>query len=139
MSVPALQWSYNPWRERPTRSWAALAWLLLGMLVLATLGLPWGVRLGLSLALTASLGSVLVPGTYRLDERGVTLGRGPFIRHRPWAELRRAVRSREGVLLSPFASRVWLDAYRAIFLPLPRHSDSHMADDVTRILADHGL
>lgn len=139
MSAPPLQWSYNPWRERPTRSWAALAWLLLGFLLLATLGLPWGVRLGLSLALAASFGSALVPGTYRLDDRGVTLGRGPFQRHRPWTEVRRAVRSREGVLLSPFATRGWLDAYRAVFLPLPRRPDPRMADDVNRLLADHGL
>ena len=139
MSASPLEWSYNPWRERPARSWAALSWLLLGLVLLATLGLPWGVRLGLSLALAASVGAVLVPGSYRLDDRGVTLGCGPFTRHRPWAEVRRVVRSPEGVLLSPFATQGWLDAYRAVFLPLPRHPDPHMADDVNRVLADHGL
>ena len=138
MSAAPLQWSYNPWRERPGRSWAALAWLLLGFLLLAVLGLPWGVRLGLSLAFAASFASALVPESYRLDEAGVTLGRGPFARHRPWPEVRRAVRSREGVLLSPLATRGWLDAYRAVFLALPRHH-APLADDVKRVLAEHGL
>ena len=139
MSDVPIQWSYNPWRERPVRAWAAVAWLMLGFLLLAGLGLPWGVRLGLSLAFAASLGSALLPGTYRLDPSGVTLGVGPFARHRPWDDMRRAVRSSEGVLLSPFATRRWLDAYRAVFLPLPRRGDPALTERVIRLLVEHGL
>ena len=139
MSDVPVQWSYNPWRERPGRAAAALAWLLLGFVLLAGLGLPWGVRIGLSLALAASLGSALLPGRYRLDPSGVTHGVGPFARHRPWDDVRRAVRSSEGVLLSPFASRRWLDAYRAVFLPLPRRGDPGLAERVKQLLVDHGL
>ena len=93
----------------------------------------------LSLAFAASLGSALLPGTYRLDPSGVTLGVGPFARHRPWDDMRRAVRSSEGVLLSPFATRRWLDAYRAVFLPLPRRGDPALTERVTRLLVEHGL
>ena len=139
MSDAAIQWSYNPWRERPARAWAAVLWLALGFVLLAGLGLQCGVRLGLSLALAASLGTALLPGRYRLDPTGVTLGVGPFARHRPWDDVRRAVRSSEGVLLSPFTTRRWLDAYRAVFLPLPRRSQPDLAERVARQLVDHGL
>jgi len=139
MSETPIQWSYNPWRERPARACTAVVWILLSVALLTSLGLPWGVRMALIAAVGASLGSALLPGTYRLDASGVTLGMGPFVQRRTWNDVRRVVRSSEGVLLSPFTTRRRLDAYRAVFLPWPRRSNPQVADRVGQALVDHGL
>jgi hypothetical protein len=138
MTHPALEWSYNPWRERPARAAYGLAALLLCCGLTAALGLPVLVTLGLCLACAASLGNAVLPMRCRLDPDGVTRRSAWLAERRPWSVLRRAVRTEEGVLLSPFGRRHWLDSYRALFLPLPARQGA-LADDVDRFLASHGL
>jgi len=135
----ALEWSYNPWRERPGRSLGALVAVLGCCALVSSLGLPAGVAIALSAGIGASFGPAILPWSYRVDESGVTLGRGVLSQRRGWTEIRRAVRSPEGVLLSPFERRHWLEAYRAFFLPLPSRASSRLAEDVEHILAQHGL
>ncbi len=134
-----IEWSYNPWRERPARAWGALAALLLCCGLVVSTRLPLGVKLGLCAGAGASFGAAILPWRYRLDDDGVTSGRGPFAQRRPWSDIGRAVRSSEGILLSPFQRRHWLDPYRSLFLPLPPRASSHLAEDVDRLLSHHGL
>jgi hypothetical protein len=132
-----LEWSYNPWRDRPGRAAVALVAALLCCLLVARLGLPGLATLVLCVAAVATLGLAFLPVRCRLDEAGVTRGSGWLTERRPWGDLQRAIRTREGVLLSPFRRRHWLEAYRALFLPFPARPP--LAADVERILTHHGL
>ena len=139
MSPTVVQWTLNPWRDRPARAWTAAAFILAGTWIVSGLGLPTLAACALAAGLGASLGSAILPGHYRLDDAGIALGVGPFTQRRPWSEIKRAVRARDGVLLSPFEHRNWLDAYRAMFLPLPSARAPELTADVHALLAGHGL
>ena len=58
---------------------------------------------------------------------------------RRWEQLQRVVRGRDGLLLSPYRQRHWLDPYRALFLPLPRGTDAPLAEALDHLLSSHGL
>lgn len=134
-----IEWSYNPWRDRPARAAAAALAALLSCLLVTSLGLPGFVAVVLCIAAVSAMAAAFVPVWCRLDDSGVVRRSGWFAERRPWTELRRAVRTSEGVLLSPFQSRHWLDAYRALFLPIPSRGERPLAADVDRVLTSHGL
>ena len=138
MSPERIEWSYNPWRERPAR--AALGCLGASLLCLLALSLrlPAVMALALSVAGIAPLAVVFLPVRLRLDEAGATRRVGPLAETRPWRRIRRAVRGPRGVLLTPFRSRSWLDAYGGLLLPMPRR-EGPAAEELDRILARHGL
>ena len=134
-----IEWSYNPWRDRPARAAAAMIAALLCCLLVTSMGLPGFVAVVLCVAAVSAMAVGFVPVWCRLDEAGVTRRSGWFAERRPWGDLRRAVRTSEGVLLSPFQSRHWLDAYRSLFLPIPSRAPRPLAADVERVLSSHGL
>jgi hypothetical protein len=134
-----LEWSFNPWRDRPGRAVtaAAVAVLLCG----AILGLrePLLLETVLCVAVVATLSPVLSPANLRVDEQGVSR-RGPFgLERRPWSEVRRAVSGPPGVLLSPYPRPHWLDPYRGLWLPLPRRDGEALLAELRRHLSHHGL
>jgi hypothetical protein len=139
MTGAALEWSFNPWRDRPGRAWGGLAALLGCCALVVAMGMPAGVAIGLSIALGASFGPAFLPARFRVDDQGITSGRGPFSVRRPWSAVHRALRSREGILLSPFGRRHWLDAYRAWFLPLPPAEAERLRGALDDVLGRHGL
>ena len=139
MTGAALEWSYNPWRDRPGQAWGGLAALLACGGVVLALRLPAGVAIGLWVALAASFGQAFLPARYRIDDQGVTSGRGIFATRRAWTDIQRARRSREGVLLSPFSRRHWLDPYRALFLALPPAQGERLRGALDEWLRPHGL
>ena len=138
MSGEILEWSYNPWRERPGRALAGCLGAAAFGLVVISLRLPWVMAFALSVSAVAPLAIVFLPVRLRLDQGGVTRRCGPLAETRSWQRVRRAVRRREGVLLTPFRARSWLDAYLGFFLPVPRQ-DAPPPADLDRILASHGL
>lgn len=139
MTAAALEWSFNPWRDRPFAAGAGAVMILGICLVVASLGEPLPVRLVLCLAVLGTLSPALSPARCRVDEAGVQK-RGPFgtIR-RPWAALRRAVRRPAGLLVSPYARPHWLDPYRGLLLPLPSRGREALLADLQARLHDHGL
>lgn len=139
MSGAAVEWSSNPWRDRPGRAAAAALGAAAMCLIVATFGAHVLTTLALCLMAVASVSVAFLPMRYRLDDRGVTRRFGWLAARRPWERLRRAVRVREGVLLSPFRSSSWLDAYLGLFLPLPARPERTIAAEVERVLASHGL
>ncbi len=139
MNSGALEWVFNPWRDRPARAWIAVAAIAAVGAVVETTGLPAVVKIALSAGFGASLGPAFLPCRYRLDDESVVLGVGVLRQRRPWSEFRRAVRTRSGVLLSPFVTRNWLDGYRSWFLPRPLRRDESFDPALERLLGDHGL
>ena len=138
MTASPLEWSYNPWRDRPGRAAVALVAALACCLVATSLRLPGVATLVLCVVCVTALAAGFVPVRCRLDESGVVRRSGWFAERRRWRELQRAVRRADGVLLSPYRSRHWLDPYRALFLPLP-HGTPPLAEDLDRMLSSHGL
>lgn len=138
MSPEFLEWTYNPWRERPGRALAGCAGAVSFCGVILLLGLPLVMAVALAIAAVAPLAIVCLPMRLRLDESGASRRCGPLAETRSWQRVRRVVRHREGVLLTPFRARSWLDAYLGFFLPFPRQ-DEPPAEDLDRILASHGL
>jgi len=138
MSPTSLEWSYNPWRDRPGRAAVALVGALACCVAATSLRLPAIPTVVLCVVCVTALAVGFVPVRCRLDEDGVTRRSGWFAEHRRWRGLQRAVRSAEGVLLSPYRRRHWLDPYRALFLPLP-HAAPPLAADLDRVLSSHGL
>ena len=139
MTPAPLEWSFNPWRDRP---WAAVAASLMTVamcLVIASLGEPALVRLILGLAVLGTLSPVLSPARCRVDDDGIQM-RGPFgTARRRWSELRRVATRPAGVLLSPYARPHWLDPYRGLLLPMPARDREGLLADLRGRLAAHGL
>jgi hypothetical protein len=134
-----LEWSFNPWHDRPlaTAIGAALALAICG--VVASLGEPLLVRLALCGAVIAALSPAFAPARCRVDETGVEK-RGPMgTLRRPWTTLRRAAPKSAGLLVSPYAVPSWLDPYRGLLLPLPVNGRDALLAQLTPILRSHGL
>jgi len=139
MTSRPLEWSFNPWRDRPLAA-AAAALMTLGMcLLVASLSEPALVRAVLVLALLGTLSPVLSPARCRVDEQGVHM-RGPFgTARRRWSELRRAAPRPAGLLVSPYARPHWLDPYRGLLLPLPTRGREDLLAALRGRLEEHGL
>lgn len=136
---PAVEWSFNPWRERPARSALAAALGLAMCAALASLGEPVLLTFALCLAALASLAPLLAPARCRVDDQGATRS-GPFGRdRRAWREVRRAVRRRAGLLLSSHPRPHWLDPWRALVLPFPGGESERLRSELESRLARHGL
>lgn len=139
MSEHPIEWSYNPWRERPARALVGSLGAIVFAVVIVALSLPWIMAIALTIAAIAPLAVVFLPMRLRLDEGGASRLVGPLVETRSWERVRRAVRRRDGVLLTPFAARSWLDSYLGFFLPVPRQAAPPPAEELDRILASHGL
>lgn len=139
MTLDPLEWSFNPWRDRPLAA-AAATLMTVGMcLVIASLAEPPLVRLVLGLAVLGTLSPVLSPARCRVDDDGIQK-RGPFgTARRRWSELRRVSARPAGMLLSPYARPHWLDPYRGLLLPMPARGRESLLAALRGRLEAHGL
>uniref|UniRef100_A0A832MMF1 PH domain-containing protein n=1 Tax=Eiseniibacteriota bacterium TaxID=2212470 RepID=A0A832MMF1_UNCEI len=134
-----LEWTYNPWRERPGLAVAGTALALGVCAVVGALGEGPLLSAGLAAAGVASLAPLFVPARCRVGADGVAR-RGPLgWSRRPWAAIRRAVAGPGGLLVSPYTRRHWLDPWRAMFLPLPSARRAVLLAALRSRLEDHGL
>ncbi len=114
-----VQWVYDPWRERPGVAAAALAAALGSCAVVLALREPFLVAAGLCLFCVAAFAPALAPAEVRLDADGAARRSLAGWERRRWSEVRRVDALPSALLLSPFAQRHWLDATRALTLPVP--------------------
>jgi hypothetical protein len=139
VAEPELEWSYNPWRERGTRSAVAALALLAICLMLSRLGESAVLTLSLCLAAAGALAPLLTPSRCRMDDEGIACRGALGWERRRWAELRRASVTAGGVLCSPYAAAHWLDSHRGLFLPVPREQRTALLAEIRPRLARHGL
>ena len=116
---PGVEWTFDPWTERPGAAGVAALAVLAMWLVIATAGLPGVVALLLGAFAALPLLPAFVPASCRVgpggaERRGLLAGA-----RRSWADVRRIEDVPVGVLLSPYSRRHWLDASRALTLPMP--------------------
>ena len=128
-----LEWSVWPARDRP---WAAVVLLaslaVLGVLIAQGTG---DRMLGVAapLFILGSVGSFIARTRYRLTSESIEVRALGVSRARPWGEMRRATVDRDGVFLSPFEKRSWLEAYRGVRLPFGGNRDQVVAFVETKL------
>lgn len=139
VASPALEWSFNPWRERPGASSLAAVVALGLCLALWSLGEAPLFTAALSAAAIASFSPLLSPARCRVN--GVCAARGgPFgWERRAWRDVRRAVLRPAALMLSPYGARHWLEPYRALWLPLPARDRERLTAALRPVLERHGL
>lgn len=114
-----LEWTYDPWVERPRVASVAALSVLAMWLLIAWARLPLLLALAMGAIAAGPLAPAFLPASCRVGGEGVER-RGPFARvRRGWADVRRVEDVPVGVLLSPYATRHALDATRALTLPMP--------------------
>jgi hypothetical protein len=134
-----LEWSFNPWRDRPLAAWAGVLVTLGMVLLVASLGEPPLVRILLGVLMLGAISPAIAPARCRVDEAGVEM-RGPFgTARRRWDELRRVAERPAGLLVSPYARPHWLDSYRGLLLPVPARERAALLGALRGRLVAHGL
>jgi len=123
----ALEWSVWPARERPWAAGVLLASLaVLAFLIVQATG-DRVLAVAAPVFILISVGSFISRTHYRLTAHGIEVKALGVSRARPWGEMRRAIVDENGVFLSPFEQRNWLEAYRGVRLPFGGNRDQVMA------------
>ncbi len=128
-----LEWSVWPARDRP---WALVVLLVslvvLGVLIAQAMG-DRVLAVAAPLFILASVGSFVSRTRYRLTSESIEVRALGVSRARPWGEMRRATVDRDGMFLSPFEKRNWLEAYRGVRLPFGGNRDQVVAFVETKL------
>jgi hypothetical protein len=114
-----IEWTYDPWVERPAVAVVAALAVLAMWLLIASARFPWLLAVALAAIAGAPLAPAFLPAACRVGREGAER-RGLFLRaRRDWRDVRRVQDVPVGVLLSPYSTRHALDATRALTLPMP--------------------
>jgi hypothetical protein len=121
-----MTWTVHPAKENTTKTVISLVFIsVLLLYVFIFWGLVWG-ALGL-VFLFVALQSYYFPTRYELTDEQV-LVKGIFVsQKRKLAEFKKIYVGKNGVLLSPFKHKTFLNNFRGIFLFLPRERDKIVA------------
>ena len=114
MTGPSIEWRVHPARDRPMMGGIVLA-IILVLSVLAGVWTRvwfWGVFSFLVLFL--SLEPFYFPTRFRLEEKGLTVVRRFSKSEREWKIFRRCELDLDGITLSPYRKRGFMDPYRSI-------------------------
>ena len=114
-----VEWTFDPWTERPRVASAAALSVLAMWLMIAWAALPALLALLLGAFAALPLLPAFVPMTCRVGAAGAECRGLLAAARRSWADVRRIEDVPVGALLSPYAQRHWLDATRALTLPMP--------------------
>jgi len=134
----AVEWTFDPWHERPRTAVVAGLAVLAFWAVILTSRLPQLLELALGAMASLSLLPAIVPAACRAAEDGATRSMLLSLSRRGWGDVRRVEDVPVGVLLSPFAERHWLDATRALTLPMPAARRTELRSHVRRLWGAHG-
>lgn len=116
---PGVEWTFDPWTERPRAAAVAALAVLAMWLMIAWAALPILIAVLLGVFAALPLLPAFVPASCRVGPSGAERQGLLLAARRSWADVRRVEDVPVGVLLSPYAQRHWLDATRALTLPMP--------------------
>ena len=134
----AVEWSFDPWRERPGAAGVAAAAVLGFWLAIVWMRFPLLIAVALGAMAAAPLLPAIVPAACRVSATGASR-RGLIVTaHRAWRDVRRIDDVPVGVLLSPRARRDWLDATRGLTLPMPAPRRAELRGVVRGLWGAHG-
>ncbi|MGB3340729.1 MAG: hypothetical protein WBB37_04530 [bacterium] len=114
-----MKWSVHPAYENYKKTILSLVFIV-GFLVFIAVfyGVFWGL-LGFAILLV-SLYSYFFPSHYEVDEEYVTIKNIFITQRRRLSEFKKVYRGKNGILLSPFKRKTFLNQFRGVFLLLPR-------------------
>ncbi len=114
-----ISWQVFPAREYPKKTVGAAVFLVaLHVFIFIFYGPFWTI-FALAVFFLA-LNSYFFPSSYILDNEGVLIVRWYSKHGRKWNEFRRVIFAKNGVVLSPFSRKTFLDNFRGIHLLLPK-------------------
>lgn len=132
-----VEWTFDPWNERPAIAGTAALAVLAMWLVIAGAGFPLLVAVALGAFAGAPLLPAVIPAACRIGADGAER-RGLIVRQkRAWSDVRRIEDVPIGVLLSPFTERSWLDTTRALTLPMPAPRRAELRERVRECWRSH--
>ncbi len=144
MNVPAepagdaVAWAFDPWIEQP-RTAVLAALCAAGMCVLIVAArLPFLIGVTLAVLCLAALSPALTPVECRLDALGAARRGLLGWQRRRWQDVRRVDMPPAGALLSASERRSWLDATRAMVLPMPAARREELRAMLARLRGAHG-
>ena len=133
----AASWVYDPWRERPRVAAAALVSAVALCAVVVAAREPFVMAVALCAFCIAAFAPALAKTEVRLDAEGAARRSLFGWERRRWAQVRRVEELPSALLLSPYPHRHWLDATRALSLPVPPARRDELAAAV-RVLREAG-
>ncbi|MEO0083027.1 MAG: hypothetical protein ABIK33_01380 [candidate division WOR-3 bacterium] len=116
-----ISWQVHRAKETPKKTLMVL--LILGVFIIFLIifyGLFWA--LFAAIVLFASLNAYFLPTTYTLTDNEIIVDKGLFKNKLEWARFRKYYLTTNGIVLSPFAKRNFLDNFRGIHLLLPKEN-----------------
>jgi len=120
--IDEITWTFHPARHSPIKTVVSLAIVIFFLVLIQTFYDAFWVVLGF-LFLFASLNSFFLPTVYVLDQNSVTIKKLYYTNRRQFKEFRRYYSGKNGILLSPFAKRTFLNNFRGLFLYFPPEGD----------------
>ena len=117
-----ISWKIHKAKENPTKTLIATVFLLFVILFfLFFYGLLWAIIA--ILVFCISLNTYYLPITYTLTEKAVIIDKKVFKYQREWQIFRKYYLTGNGLILSPFSRRNFLDNFRGLHLLLPKDKD----------------
>ena len=134
----AVVWAFDPWVEQP-RTAVLAALCTAGMCALVVSArLPFLLAVALAILCVASLSPALTPVECRVDARGAARRGLMGWQRRRWEDVRRVDTPAAGALLSSSVRRTWLDATRAMVLPMPAARRTELRAALDALWSAHG-
>lgn len=113
-----MKWSVHPAKKTPRKTFLALSFIVIFMFAVGFIyGVFWAI-LGV-LILFFSLHSYFFPTRYEVDEGKVLIKNIFGTQRRSLSEFKKVYKGKNGILLSPFRRKTFLNNFRGIFLFLP--------------------
>lgn len=121
-----MKWTVHPAKRSPSKTILS-AVLIIAFLVLvaAFYGIFWGI-FGF-VVLLVSVHSYFFPTSYEVNNEEVMIKNIFMTQKRKLSEFRRVYEGKNGVLLSPFQHKTFLNQFRGVFLLLPEARDEVLA------------
>jgi hypothetical protein len=117
-----ISWRVFPAKANPGKTTGVAVFLAaLHVLIFIIYGLFW--TLFALIVFFLALNSYFFPSDYFLDSEGILIDRGFYKNRRKWNEFRRLIHAKNGVVLSPFSKKTFLDNFRGIHLLLPKERE----------------
>lgn len=115
-------WRVHPANENITKTVVSLIFMIVFLVLIGVIyGFLWAL-LG-AIFLFVSLYSYYLPTTYEITNDDVIIKTIFTIKRRRLTEFKKAYFGKNGVLLSPFKHKTFLNNFRGVFLLLPKQSD----------------
>ncbi|MEO0110661.1 MAG: hypothetical protein ABIK99_05015 [candidate division WOR-3 bacterium] len=117
-----MHWKIHKAKENPKKTiFVSLFLFFLLLFFFLFYGLFW--TLLAFLFLFATLNSYFLPITYTLTEEGILVDKKIYKFKREWKGFKKIIVLKNGLLLSPFEKKTFLDNFRGLFIFLPEERD----------------